>query len=106
LDRRLGGPQSRSGRGGKEKKIPAPAETRTPDHGRWKYYPMGAAIIRQAEARMVKKIIISGSVSQKYKEDKTFSVFLMKPSGTFTLLAGIFLFHCFCATHEISRLKY
>jgi hypothetical protein len=31
LDRRLGGPQSRSGRGGEEK-FTAPAGNRTPDH--------------------------------------------------------------------------
>jgi len=32
LDRRLGGLQSRSGRGGEEKKCPAAAGTRTPSH--------------------------------------------------------------------------
>jgi hypothetical protein len=32
LDWRLGGPQRRSGRGGGEKKFPAPVGNRTPDH--------------------------------------------------------------------------
>jgi len=32
LDRRLGGPQSRSGRGGEDKNFAASAGTRTPDH--------------------------------------------------------------------------
>jgi len=93
LDRRLGGPQSRSGRGGFREKFPAPAGNRTPMFKVCLFTPFCPKISNECAFR--------SGVDNGTDESITISLTIIEASGMiFTVMRHYFVAVCIFITRE------